>query len=209
MSEIFEEKIYELGIYIPENQLQNVYNVVREYCNGQYDLNASSGSSIIIVPKYKEGEEDRNMAIKVYLNLDLFNNVYRKYQDGMFDNSAFVNVLGASEEYKAIFMEKVIPVISSKCLDTISRTNSSGIRDDWTEEEIIKIKLDCKRNIITLMDEELVHNDFTLDNVGYSETRDVFVLFDIDSCRRMRENNESDRQTDSRSLEKSFNYHGI
>ena len=198
--EIFNEKIFELGEYLDKKQKKDVYKIVKIYCDGQYDLKSSSGNSIVIVPT------DKPIVVKVYLSHVIFNKVYSNYQLGVFDSFVFVNVFSACPKLQSVVMEKVIPVVSDTCLQTIYDTGTSNIRNEKSIKEMKKIKSDCEKNVDQLKKMKLVHNDFTLDNVGYSKHRDAYVLFDIDSCADQTSNNI---YRDEQSLSSSIDFHNV
>ena len=188
-----------LGLALSDNRRNMVEGAINKYIqNEKYELTASSGSSVIILP------EDRDFVIQVYFNDKTYEKIYFYKHAGYLPENVFVNILSFDEEHNAIMFEKIETVITSENLSGLSQGEQSTLKNDLSVEQQKKLYNDVSIHIDTLGSYCMTHGDLTLDNIGYSSKRDMYVLYDFDT---LKYNLDETCDADSISFESSINFH--
>jgi hypothetical protein len=195
----FKNRLSEEGVYSIKENDNNIWSIINIHCdNDRYKLTSSSGNSVIIMP------DDKEIVIKVYFSKIIFNKVYSGYNMGDINHNAFVMILACYPNYNSVVMERLIPVISDACMLSIVNDGVSTLRDEYTQTQIDKIYNDCFDALALFEQTQFVHNDFTMDNVGYSVKRDKYVLFDFDDYYFK---DEKGNRRDCNSFSKTLEFH--
>jgi hypothetical protein len=155
-------------------------------------ITTSSGNSVTIIPL------ELDYVLQVFTGVSTYNRIKDFWTRVTSDSESDMNLAEIKEFYDdqiMIKVEKVLPLNNFTVTIDLNHHNLDGLVDDVTE------------TLVALGRINVIHGDPRLDNIGWSNVRQTYVLYDYDSVKCNA--SITDICEDQRILEKSINYHTL